>query len=123
MALFLGEGVFGLGIYWPIFLLLVDWDYIYWFGLVCGIFISLLTDIRLGLPSLFLVVVFGLVSLLVGVKRSSQWALVILGVFLNFVFDKLFGLNWSLGEMLLVLGIGFLIVRDLDKQETIKINF
>ena len=64
LALFLGEGVLGLGIYWPFVLLLSEWPGVYWFGLIFGIVISLVADIGLGLPSLFMVVVFGLISML-----------------------------------------------------------
>jgi hypothetical protein len=123
LALLLGEGVLGIGIFWPFILLLSEWTGVYWFGLAFGIMVSLVADIALGLPSLFMVVVFGLISMFVGVKRSSGWILVILAVVLNLVFDLLFDLDWSFGEALLVFGVGILIMRDLDKQEEIRINY
>ena len=92
-------------------------------GLAFGILLSLVAGIEVGFSSLFLVLVLGIISFFVGVKRSSQWLLILLGVVLNLIFDKLFGLSWSLVEMLLVLGVGFWVVRGLDKQETIRINY
>ena len=123
LGLFLGEGVFGLGLFWPFLLLLIDWSGVYWFGLVFGILLSLVTGVEIGLPSLFLVLGLGLLSLFVGVKKSSQWSIIFLGVILNLIFDILFGLSWSLWEMLIIFGIGFWVVRGLDKQETIRINY
>lgn len=123
LALFFGEGVFGLGLYWPFLLLLIDWKGIYWLAFGFGILLSLVVGIEVGFSSLFLVLVLGVISFFVGVKRSSQWLLILLGVVLNLIFDKLFGLSWNFGEMLLVLGVGFWVVRGLDKQETIRINY
>jgi len=70
-----------------------------------------------------MVMMFGLVSIFVGVKRSSGWILVFSAVILNLAFDLLFGLDWSFGEAVLVFGAGILIMRDLDKQEEIRINY
>lgn len=123
LALFFGEGIFGLGVYWPFLFWLDDWRGIYWFGLWFGILVSLVSQIKIGWPSLFFVLVLGAMAKLLGPKRSTRWALVVLGAGLNFVFDKIFGLNWSIWEMFLVLGIGFVVGRDLERQETIRINY
>lgn len=123
LALFLGEGVFGLGIYWPIFFLLIDWAGVYWFSVAFGIFISLLTELKVGLPSLFVLLTTAVISNFVGVKKSSRNLLVVLGVVGNLLFDKMFGLSWSFWEMILVFGVGMVAVRGLDKQDVIRINY
>jgi len=123
LLVILGEGVFGLGFYWPFLLILLDWRGIFWYSILIGIIISGLHRISVGLPSLFLIVVTGGLSLFFGSRKETGWVLLIFSLLSNFVFDKVFGFEWSIGEAFSVLAGWVIAVRWFEKSETIKINY
>jgi len=123
VAVILGEGVLGWGLYWPLLLMLTDWDGIYWLGLLVGVMVSVYSATTVGLPSLFIVAVLGAVSFFLGVRRGSEWWLILISLVANLVFDKLFGLSWNIVESLLILVTTFLVISWEDKAESIKVNY
>ena len=119
----IGEGVLGWGLYWPFLFILFEWEGVYWFALLIGILISVFNGVAVGLPSLFLVVVIGVLSLFFDGRRDLILVMVILSVVANFVFDRLFGLGWNLWEGIAVL-LTSLFVFNLDSRaESIHIKY
>lgn len=123
IMLILGEGVLGWGIYWPFLLTLLNWSGVYWLAFVAGIIISVLRGLSIGLPSLFLMVVVGGLSLVMSTRKEMGLAIVILGVVCNIVFDIVFGFGWSVWETLVVLISGLLALSWFERTETIRINY
>lgn len=118
-----GEGVFGWGVYWPFLLTLLDWSGIYWLSLGVGVLISVLRGLSIGLPSLFVLVIIGLLSLVMNAKKEMSWAIIVIGVVSSIVTDVIFGLGWSVWEVLAVVIAGFLAVSWFERSETIRINY
>jgi len=123
VSVILGEGVLGWGIYWPILLVLVDWGGIYWLGLGLGILISVLTVMNLGLPSLFIVILLGLVSFLLKLRKGLEWWLIVISLIANGLFDRIFGLTWSVVEMLVVLVVAIVVFSWETKSDSIKVRY
>lgn len=119
----LGEGVFGWGLYWPFLLTLLNWGGIYWLAFGVGVLVSVLRGLSVGLPSLFILVVVGGLSLIFNAKKEMGWAIVLIGIVCSVVFDMVFGLGWSTWEVVAVLVSGLLAVSWFERSETIKINF
>jgi hypothetical protein len=119
----LGEGVLGWGLFWPFLLTLLNWSGVYWLAFVVGILISVLRGLSIGLPSLFILVVVGGLSLLMSARKEIGWAIVLLGVISSVVFDIAFGLNWSFWEVIAVLVTGLLALSWFERTETIRINY
>src|SRR3989339_90667 len=67
LSVLLGEGVMGLGFFWPFLLILLDWRWIYWLSISVGVLISAIYRLPVGLPSLFLV------RFLVLIGISGMW--------------------------------------------------
>lgn len=123
LSVSIGEGVFGFGFFWPFLLILLDWHWIYWFALFVGVLISGLYRIPVGLPSLFLVVVVGGLSLLFSSRKETGIVMLIISLVANVVFDLVFGLKWNVWEIFSVVAAWFIAVRWFEKAETIKINY
>jgi hypothetical protein len=119
----LGEGVLGWGLYWPFLLTLLNWDRVYWLAFGVGILVSVLRDLSIGLPSLFILMVVGGLSLVVSVRKEIGWTVVLMGVLCSVVFDLIFGLSWSLWEIVAVMLSGVLALSMFERSETIKLNY
>lgn len=119
----LGEGVMGWGLYWPFLLTLLNWGVVYWLALGVGILVSVLRGLSVGLPSLFILVVVGGLSLVMSTRKEVSWVIVLLGVVASVAFDIAFGLNWSFWEVIAVFAIGLLAVSWFERSETIRINY
>lgn len=118
-----GEGIFGWGVYWPFLLTLLNWSGVYWLAFGIGILMSVLRGLSVGLPSLFILVVVGGLSLIMSVKKEIGWVVVLMGVLCSVVFDLVFGLNLGIGEVLIVFLFGILALSWFEKTETIRINY
>lgn len=119
----LGEGVLGWGLFWPFLLTLLNWSGVYWLALAVGILVSVLRGLSIGLPSLFILVVVGGLSLVMSARKEMGWAIVLLGMICSVVFDIVFGLKWSLWEILAVLVSGLVALSWFERSETIRINY
>ena len=119
----LGEGVLGWGLFWPFLLTLLNWNGVYWLAFGVGILISVLRGLSIGLPSLFILVVIGGLSIIMSTRKEMGWVMVLLGVVCSVVFDMAFGLSWSLWETLAVLLSGLLALSWFERTETIRINY
>jgi hypothetical protein len=119
----LGEGVFGWGLYWPFLLTLLNWSGVYWLALGVGILVSVLRGLSIGLPSLFILVVVGGLSLILNARKEMSWAIILIGVVSSVVFDIVFGLGWSFWEVLAVFLSGILALSWFERTETIRINY
>lgn len=122
MVLF-GEGVLGWGIFWPFLLTLLNWSGVYWLAFSVGILVSVLRGLSVGLPSLFILVVIGGLSLLFNARKEMGLAIVLLGIVCSIVFDLVFGLGWSVWEVLAVLLSGLWALSWFERTETIRINY
>ena len=123
LSVLLGEGVMGLGFFWPFLLILLDWRWIYWLSISVGVLISAIYRLPVGLPSLFLVVVTGGLSFVIGKEREAGWIILIVALIANFVFDKVFGFSWNIWDVVSVVVAWLVAVRWFDRAETIKINY
>lgn len=123
VAVAIGEGVLGWGVYWPFLLVLVGWNGVGWLAVGVGVLLSVLNGIAVGLPSLFLVVVVGGLSLLMPVWKGTGWVLAVLSLTANLVFDLLFGFKWSWLEILPVAGAGLLAVAWFERSDALRINY
>ena len=92
----LGEGVLGWGLYWPFLLTLLNRRGVYWLAFAVGVLISVLRGLSIGLPSLFILVVVGGLSVVMSARKEAGWAIVLLGVVCSVVFDIAFGLGWRI---------------------------
>lgn len=122
MVLF-GEGILGWGVFWPFLLTLLNWSGVYWLAFSVGILVSVLRGISVGLPSLFILVVIGGLSLLFNARKEMGLAIVLLGIVCSIVFDLVFGLGWSVWEILAVLVSGLWALSWFERTETIRINY
>lgn len=123
ISVIIGEGVFGLGFFWPFLLLLLDSRWVFWLALAVGILISVIYRLPVGLPSLFLVVVTGGLSLLFNSRKETGLILLCVSVLANFVFDKAFGLPWNWLEFFSVVLAWFVAEAWFERGESIKINY
>ncbi|TRZ50650.1 hypothetical protein D4S03_06355, partial [bacterium] len=108
MMVLLGEGVFGWGLYWPFLLILLNWGGVYWLAFGVGILVSVLRGLSVGLPSLFILVVVGGLSLVFNAKKEMSWVIILLGMLCSVVFDIVFGLGFSVWEVLAVFVSGLI---------------
>lgn len=122
MVLF-GEGILGWGIFWPFLLTLLNWSGVYWLAFSVGILVSVLKGLSVGLPSLFILVVVGGLSLLFNARKEMGLAIVLLGIVCSIVFDFVFGLGWSVWEVLAVVLSGLWALSWFERTETIRINY
>ena len=123
LSVVLGEGVFGLGFFWPFLLILLDWKWIYWFSLFIGLLLSGFYRIPMGLPSFFLVVVVGGLSFLISSRKETGWVMLVISLVANLVFDKVFGLSWNYLDIIFIV-VAWLIAQVwFEKTESIKINY
>ena len=118
-----GEGVFGVGLYWPFLILLLDWDGVFWLALGLGLLVSVLNGLPVGMPSLFLVLFVGIFSLIFGGRRDVPLIVVIALVFSNFLFDKLVGLSFGFGEFIVTSIFCVLVLGWGEKNESIHIKY
>lgn len=123
ISVLIGEGVFGLGFFWPFLLILLEWRGIYWLSLAIGILISVIYQIPIGLPSLFLVVVAGGLSLIFSSRKETGLVILVVSLLANFVFDKAFGLSWGIFDLVLTTLAWFVAVTWFERGESIKINY
>lgn len=119
----LGEGVLGLGFFWPFLLILLDWRGVYWLALVLGTLISVIYRMPIGLPSLFLVVVSGGLSLIFNSRKETGFVILIVSIVANLVFDKVFGLSWSVFDLLSVVLAWMVASTWFERGESIKLNY
>lgn len=97
--LFLGEGLFSFGLYWPVIMSLgLVSKRGYWYGFVFGILVSAVTHSPLGLASLLIVMALFLFGRLRERVRANVWLIGLMAVLFNLVADKVMGLSWSLLE-------------------------
>lgn len=123
LSVIFGEGVMGWGLYWPFLLMLLDWKGVYWLAFIVGIFVSVFRGIPVGLPSVFLLLVVGAMSILMSSRREMSMVILVAALVANIVFDKIFGFGWSFWEMAAVIIFGFLGMRWFEKSESIRINY
>ena len=122
-AVLLGEGVLGLGFFWPFLLILLDWRGVFWLALFLGTLISVIYRMPVGLPSLFLVVVSGGLSLIFNSRKETGIVILIVSLVANFVFDKVFGLTWNVFDLLSVILAWMVAVAWFEGGESIKLNY
>lgn len=123
LSVIFGEGVMGWGIYWPFLLLLLDFHYVYWLAFIVGILVSVFRGIPVGLPSVFLLVVVGAMSILMGSRRENSLVILIVAVTANFIFDRMFGFGSSIWETVAIVVCGLIGMRWFERSETIRINY
>ena len=123
LSVIFGEGVMGWGLYWPFLLMLLDWKGVYWLAFFTGIFVSVFRGISVGLPSVFLLLVVGMMSILMSSKREMGLVILVVAVIANFVFDRVFGFGSSIWETIAVIVFGFVGMRWFEKSESIRINY
>jgi len=119
----LGEGILGWGVYWPFLLMLLNWGGVYWLALGVGILVSVLRGVSVGLPSLFILVVVGGLSLVMNARKEIGWVMVIISVLANVAFDVVFGFSWSIWEVIAVIISGVVAISWFERSETIRINY
>lgn len=99
VLLFLGEGLFSFGLYWPVILSLgLVSKRGYWYGFIFGILVSAVTRSTLGFASLLLVMGMFLFGRLRERIRANVWLTSLVAVLFNLVADKLMGLSWTVFE-------------------------
>lgn len=123
LTVVLGEGVLGWGIFWPFLLALLGWNGVYWLALFVGILVSVLRGMSVGLPSLFILAVVGGLSLVLSTRKEMGWVLVVISVLAGVIFDTVFGLGWSVWEVIAIVIFGFLSLSWFERSETIRINY
>lgn len=123
LCLFFGEGVLGLGVYWPVLILIGEWKSVYWVTFVFGLFISQFYGMKVGMPSFVMVFFVAMATIFIGINKDSAKWMILFSVLANFIFDKIFGLHWSVWESVVVFLVGLWSFRGYKYQEIIKINF
>jgi len=123
VSVVIGEGIFGWGLYWPFLLILINWSGVYWWSLFAGILISVLNNISVGLPSLFIVFVIGCLSLFMRARKEMGIVILIISIMANFVFDKVFGLPWSVLESITLIIVSAIAISWFEKGESIRLNY
>lgn len=97
--LFLGEGLFSYGWYWPMIMSLgLASKRAYWYGFFFGILVSGVTRTSLGLASLLIVIALFLFGRLREKVRANVWLIGLVAILFNLVADKLLGLSWTVFE-------------------------
>lgn len=122
MALFFGQGVFGFGLFWPTLLVLEIGPWVYWVGMVTGLFLGTYYSMNTGLMSLYILVVLFLWQTVFGGERLKPLWLSVVSVTANLVFDLVFGFGLSIVDTLFVLFVSLLLARSMDGTRTIKVN-
>lgn len=106
LFLFLGEGLFGVGVYWPFILsLITNGQMFFLYGFVFGIVVSVVTGSELGKASLLIVIGLFIYDRLRNKLSSSLWLIGLLAMFLSLVTDSVLGLSWSFWEGLFNFGL------------------
>ena len=123
LAILVGEGFLGWGLYWPFLFVLLEWQGIYWFALALGIVVSVFNGLSVGLPSLFIVTVVGVMSVFFDGRKDLAVVMAILSVVANLIFDKLFGLSWTVWEGLAVFLVSIFVFNLDEKAESIHIKY
>lgn len=123
VALFVAEGVFGFGLFWPFLLVLRDKKGIFWISFFCGMLLSVIYTQKIGLMSLYIVFVVSLVYLFANDSKTFGKWLFLVSVLLGLLFDFLFGLHWSVAEGVLLGVTGLWVSRSFEFSETIKLNY
>lgn len=112
VLLFLGEGLFSFGLYWPVIMSLgLASKRGYWYGFVFGILASAVTRTPLGLASLLIVVDLFLFGRLREQVRENVGLVGLVAVVFSLVADKAMGLSWSVLEGGVVFLVTFLLFR------------
>jgi len=102
---------------------LLNWGGVYWLAFGVGILVSVLRGLSVGLPSLFILVVVGGLSLVFNAKKEMSWVIILLGMLCSVVFDIVFGLGFSVWEVLAVFVSGLIALSWFERTETIRINY
>jgi len=101
VLLFLGEGLFGFGLYWPVLLSLgLSSKNSYWYGLVFGVLVSAVTKTSLGWASLIIVLALFIFDRVREKIRANIILVFIIVCVLNLVTDKILGQSWGIFELL-----------------------
>ncbi len=119
----LGEGLFAFGWYWPALILFSDREEIFWMALVLGLVVGSIHGLPIGVPSLFLLIVCGLVSLFPDIKKIGGMVQVVLVVVANIVFDKVFNINWSVFELISVVLVFVMFLKWFESQDSIRLRY
>lgn len=99
VLLFLGEGLFSFGLYWPVIMSLgLVSKRGYWYGFIFGILASAVTRTPLGLASLLIVMGLFLFGRLRERFRDNVGLVGLVVVVFGLVTDKVMGLSWSVLE-------------------------
>ena len=123
LSVLIGEGAFGLGIFWPFLLILLDWRGVYWLALAVGILVSVIYQLPVGLPSLFMVIVTGGLSLIFNSRKETGMVILVVSWVANLIFDKVFGLPWSWFDWVAV-GLAWVVALTwFEKGESIKLSY
>lgn len=123
ISLVVAEGIFGVSLFWPFLLLLKDKKWVFWLAFGTGLFLSSIYNQKIGLMSLFLVVVMTLLYLFMNNSRGfNKWVMVV-SVIVSAVFDLAFGLPWTVWEILLIAMISAWAGNAFESTETIKLNY
>lgn len=123
LSLIIGEGVFGMGLYWPFLFLMKDKKNIFWISFLCGLVLSSIYKKGFGLMSLFLVGVAALANFFINNGKGSGLLILAVSILANLVFDLAFNLHWSLLEFVIMILVGMLANRDRDVRESIRVNY
>jgi len=123
VAAIIGEGILGWGLYWPFLLLLIEWDGVFWLAFFIGILVGSFSGVPVGFASLFMLAAVGAVHLFAGWKKGTSLELAVFSIVLNFLFDKVFGLSWSIWEMVLVFICAIVVFGWESKAESIRVRY
>lgn len=121
-GLFFGESVFGLGLFWPFLFLLNLGIYNYWIAFVSGLFLSVYYGQGVGLMSAYLLLCVFLWESLVGLDKFGSILLVLFSLVANVIFDLLFGFGFSFMENVLLVVVGLILAKSMERRSVIKIN-
>lgn len=118
-----GEGVMGWGLFWPFLLIMIGYKGVYWLAFGVGILVSVFHGLLVGLPSLFILVVVGLLSFFLNVKKEIGWVVVVLGVLCGLVFDLVFGLSFGIVEAVMIVIAGVFAVFIFENSDSISLKY
>ena len=119
-AVIVGEGVLGWGVYWIVILSLIEWGGVFWLGLALGIVVGVLNMVSVGFSGLFVLAVLTVAYLWQGKGGAARGWLVLVSVIANLMYDKVFGLPWNIGEMVVVLLVALFVFGRGSKEEDVK---
>ncbi len=122
LSLFVGEAVFGLGVFWPLLLVLKMGGWVYWLGFLSGLFLSVFYGQVLGLMSLYIIVFLVVCQFLFNTGKVKHFWIVLVSLVANLFFDYLFGFGFGLGEQVVVLVVSGLVVKVAETNNTIRVN-